>query len=599
MDVPAQKAHSAPFSTPVYTPARTLSDTTRYLCAAAYLHQEFGEAAIQEVLEDERRAVAPSFGFDLDPVVRHCLRARRLMLARDLRVTGLVIAGLLVATVPTVCWLGIGAFMRAREQPSVRRLDSGARARIYAMIFLVTVLVLCFAGSLGFALTMAFSLVSLQGPSVELFSASPVDLGEVWFSERVRDLGVLMFGLAPILLAVFTYLVLLHYRRESLGILVRELAPGQPARVYPTRSSRIERRLARVAASQRGNITVQESNPFIGAGTVTHGWSFAVTLREIMSRITTTGQPDPEPEDPREPVRLDPVALVRHVRAAVLRMRDSALPERERVAGLYLAPHVVADGVRDQDDPLLDPRSGMPYSEASQEALEAIIRSPQGGLRYYERIVVPMGGKRIETEDGRAVLPAQSLGFEVVAFVHLAVEGGRLYTEFMATVLPPVRREYRLPDALHEDQINSRSVRDTLGRFAADTATAPGRLVRGLRDRRRVVSRMDRASLDSQEFRAYDYGARLSVRELAAESHTRKFLQALDGWKYTKLLDRVVSEAIIDFLTDNGVDTTEFRVGVTHVHNNYGGIEVSGGQVNLGGANPTFGQTNDGSASNG
>ena len=584
MAIPSQRITSDLLSFPAYTPAETLSDTTRHLCGAAYLDTGFSDVVIREVLEDERRAVPPSFGFDLDPVVRHCLRARRLMLARDAVVTGLVLLGLVLAPGPTLGWLGVGAIVLIRKSPWARRLAPNARAGLYGVIAVLALVSACCLGAVWGPMLNGFSFSSATESAFDQSISEPTE----------TDLyGILLLSFfLPLALGFVTFLLLLRFRRQTYEILVRELAPERPVQQWAVSNGRIERRLNRIAAGQRGNITVQESDPFLGAGNVMHGWSFAITLRTAKS---SGGLPGPGPSGwgpagSGEPVRLDAVELVTHVRDAVLRMRDSALPERERVAGLYPVPHVVADGVRRQEDPLLEPRSSMPYSMASDEALEAIIRTPQGGLRYYERFVVPLGGKRIDADDGKMVLPAQSLGCEVAVFVHLAVEGGTLYAELMATLLPPVQRRYQLADMLNEDRLTSRAVRDTLRGFAGDTAGAPSRLVGGLRRNRNILRRMNEASQDSQEFRAYDYGARLSVREFAAEPDVHKFLQALDGWKYVKLLDRVVSEAIIDFLTDHGVDTTEFRAGVAYVHNQFGGIDISGGQVNLGGANVSFTQ---------
>ena len=58
--------------------------------------------------------------------------------------------------------------------------------------------------------------------------------------------------------------------------------------------------------------------------------------------------------------------------------------------------------------------------------------SPQGGLRHYLRAVIPASGKEIRTPDGRLVLPAQDSGIGVTAFIHLAAEGGMLYTSSCA-----------------------------------------------------------------------------------------------------------------------------------------------------------------------
>ncbi|MEU8817645.1 hypothetical protein [Actinoplanes sp. NPDC048796] len=58
-------------SMPSSMPGTTLNDATRQLCGAPYLDTGFANDVIREVVEPERKAVPPSYGFDLDPVVRH------------------------------------------------------------------------------------------------------------------------------------------------------------------------------------------------------------------------------------------------------------------------------------------------------------------------------------------------------------------------------------------------------------------------------------------------------------------------------------------------------------------------------------------------
>ena len=68
------------------------SQVTQYLCASAHLDEKFAREVIRNVVEEEHRAVAPSFGVDLVTVVRHCLAARDRKVVRDLFLTMLAIA---------------------------------------------------------------------------------------------------------------------------------------------------------------------------------------------------------------------------------------------------------------------------------------------------------------------------------------------------------------------------------------------------------------------------------------------------------------------------------------------------------------------------
>jgi hypothetical protein len=61
-----------------HTPAQRvrMQNATRYLCCAAYLDEALSREIVKEYLYDEHRAVVPSSGFDIRPVLAHCLHAR-------------------------------------------------------------------------------------------------------------------------------------------------------------------------------------------------------------------------------------------------------------------------------------------------------------------------------------------------------------------------------------------------------------------------------------------------------------------------------------------------------------------------------------------
>ena len=78
----------APPSIPVITRATAgeaykKSESSRLLCAAAYLNSAFRRQAIKKYIEETHKAFAPSFGIDLATVVRHCLLAEKKMKLRE------------------------------------------------------------------------------------------------------------------------------------------------------------------------------------------------------------------------------------------------------------------------------------------------------------------------------------------------------------------------------------------------------------------------------------------------------------------------------------------------------------------------------------
>jgi hypothetical protein len=83
-----------------------VAETTRYLCAAAYLDKRFADEVVLYVLQEEYRAVAPSYGVDIVPVICHCLAARRRRLLHDSILTSLVLGMLPLLFIPGVSLVG-------------------------------------------------------------------------------------------------------------------------------------------------------------------------------------------------------------------------------------------------------------------------------------------------------------------------------------------------------------------------------------------------------------------------------------------------------------------------------------------------------------
>src|SRR6266536_2583476 len=110
-------------------PDPTTSAATRYLCVGAHVDPQFADRVIHDVLEERHRAVCPSRGIDLVPIVRHCLAARRRRLARDLAILAVLAASVVVSPVPTAtltltAWSGWWLHRLAR-QLSRRAFDPG------------------------------------------------------------------------------------------------------------------------------------------------------------------------------------------------------------------------------------------------------------------------------------------------------------------------------------------------------------------------------------------------------------------------------------------------------------------------------------------
>ncbi|HEY0696464.1 MAG TPA: hypothetical protein VGD43_01485, partial [Micromonospora sp.] len=380
--------------------------------------------------------------------------------------------------------------------------DWRVRSSVYVLAFLVvSVAVVLISVILGRALGL---------PPGEVL------LGETW-GATLRPDGLATDGsghlirlglLVGMVMAVYTGWRMWVYRTiaEDLGSGEQHQLPNPPAR------RTVRDRLRRVSAAQWGNIALQaHRHPFLGAGMIVHSWSMSLELR----------RPD------GSAITVDPVELKEHIQARLEAMRGSELAEQEQISSLIVFDHIVATGERRPSDPLIDPAGRVPYSKASPEAIKAIIRHPQGSLRYYLRVVVGAEGRDVRIDD-ELVTAAQDQEISVSAFVYVAVEGGMLYLEFVAAVLPPIHERLHVIDRMIPERIVGRAVGDALNRGFLALAAAPVELGSTLSTLLLHGRRQARADVENQGYRTYDYGARISVRELASAPDLQNHLQKLD-----------------------------------------------------------------------
>lgn len=578
------------FTHPAAYPASPqLDDATRRLCAGAYLDEGFAYEVIQETTEDDFRAVPPSLGFDLEPVIRHSFRARRLLLNRDLLLSGILLTGLVLVPGMVIAWVSFAAavlwWRQNRKRPVAER-----RFGVVVGLFAFAVAAFCCLSYLSPLLLLVTA--TDQGGTTGAYGypngypdSSPTASLDSQLSGLFNAVLLLLLFLLPLALAAATVAVLIGSRISVFRALTRALAPGSTASPPNLPSGRISHRVAWIAGAQRGNVALHSKNPFLGCGRQVTLWSMALVL-----------QGRPVPPNPSRPIPADEGdegTAGRHerngrfqrdaefdlgaisaremhslVRQSVRRLSDESLPVNQRVPGVYVLDRVVADGERYQGDPLIDPRSATPLEMAVPQAMAAIIDHPQGGVRYYQQMLIGVDGRAVHLPDGRPVLPPQPQDIIVSAHLHIAVEGGKLYVEFLGTVLPPIRRKFNQVNRLRPDAspMLTRAMPEILWAWV-DSVRAPLRALNYLRQMVASSSRSDSARRDVLQFRSYDHGARLSVRELGAEQWPVTFLQDLDAFKYIKLVEKTVLETALDYLDRQGVDTSEYRAQMTHIQN--------------------------------
>ncbi|HEY0719246.1 MAG TPA: hypothetical protein VGD68_16660 [Streptosporangiaceae bacterium] len=528
--------------------ATQVSNATRYLCAAAYLNPGFANVVLGELVAS-RRAVVPSLDIDLGPIIRHCLSARKLQLTRDLVLTVLLIAGLFFATLPVIAVLAL-AFLLA-FLPGIQWDRKSMGVKLLAGVGLMA--------TVGTFVILWIGLALLNQVSRTVPHFGPLATGA----------GIVIAGL--IFLALIS-VTMVAYSYNKFTILGEQLDPGAVVRRTERAEEWVESRIAEVEAAQGGNVTLYSGeNPFIGTGKRQRVWSIAIELNRAHSSNRWV-QPEARGYAP-----IDPVELHQVIRERLLRLKDPDLPGNERISALAVDHHVVGEGQRRWDSPLIDPSARRPYSQASPEAIDALIRHPQAGMRYYQRVSVSDEGQEVWANQ-RLVIGSADQEVGISAFIYTAVEGRMFYLEFVSTVLPPIHRSYHVIDMLPKISSVTFLAKVLLGAASsafADMVAAPARLLSTLRRmmRERRSFRQEIASAD--DYLLTDMGARLSVRELGAERSPHTYLQKLDAEKYIKIIERLVTDTVLDFLVAKGVDASAYRNDAQMVINS--GVMISGG----------------------
>nr|WP_055529348.1 hypothetical protein [Streptomyces graminilatus] len=517
-------------------------DVTRYLCAAAYVDERFADRVVEDVLADDAGAVAPSPDVDLVAVARHCLAAQDLRHARDLRLTGAFAAVALLAPL----WLVFPALLLAiatsasRPRPSLatrgQRLP-GARILI------------------GTGLTAAAAIL-LAFPVAVALSALPVPGFVSWL------LGTYLAGVPAVLVSVgataFAYATVARHDLDTDRLLrttmTRETFSRQPTPSVPRRVW-IARRLAVVKEARDGNVTVYSGFlPFVGYARADSTWSLAVPLLPADDTPADRSRPT-ERSRPAEPEAFTVVELVDHVRKQLRAVAEHGGAEgtadvHQAVAdlrSLTVEDRVFVDGTTIGDDPRFTATTGLtPAARLSAEEVRDIMLRPTGTVRHHLAVHVPLWGGD--------VVPS--------VFLHFSTEGRTLHLHCGNHVLGPVAAAYHVVDRLRDPLTPERRrglLAESLPRTAPAFFGAPSRALR----QARFEARRNRRTADEltalEQDPVFDYGARLSVRELALSPSYHNYFQVVDAGRITAAVERHTLAAIREFLDARGYDITDFR----------------------------------------
>lgn len=533
------------------------TDATRYLCAAAYLDEAFAQAVLDEVLRQPHRAVAPSHGISLGPVIRHCLAAQRRRLLRDSIVAVAIVVGLL-ASFSTGLGVIVTFFAAWLIVRAVRLL--GARQPVAAIVYFVV-------GTSLLSLLMFAVLIPIllsagsEGLDPFLFLGLPV-------LPQVGPLRLLLW--LVLLLGIWaTYFA---YRTSVHSTIALDLTPqGFDPQRAPSVDPGHEQRLAYIEQAQRGNVTVYSqqigSRPFIGFGEVTQEWSLAAPLIPAASESPqifdylaggggsngVTAAPDTSPVIP-----FDIEELYEAIRSGMAELSDPRLPPDEVVPQLSVRDRIFVAGQLSPSSPFLD--QSQPRYRLADQDIKHLQRAERGPVRHYQSVRMAAWGGELE----------------VTTFFHATVRGRMLYVEFIATVVPGIRAAYHEIDTYNRLDLASgvRAAVNAVGDVFRSPLALLAVAASGLDAIRRALDGNSEANRINRQL-MFDYGCRSSVRELAADFRNTPRLQLYDANERVSVVERRLLQVLVSFLQEHHYDVSAVAGQAATVINNSTAISNS------------------------
>jgi hypothetical protein len=168
----------------------------------------------------------------------------------------------------------------------------------------------------------------------------------------------------------------------------------------------------------------------------------------------------------------------------------------------------------------------------------------------------------------------------VSIFLRLTKNGQCLFAEVSYFLLTPIDPKLKTVDTL----LSAPSIRQTISFFMETIIVTPFHLVWApLAIGHRILSAYGAWQQERETERSiednplFDYGAEQSIRVQHSSKSYHSYFQKLDKEMYIKLIERTVLDAMIVFLDEKNVDTSDLRERQTSILNN--GVIVTGGAV--------------------
>ncbi len=302
-----------------------------------------------------------------------------------------------------------------------------------------------------------------------------------------------------------------------------------------------------ISTSEQNLVVYQGFSPFVGAGFDLGGWSFAVDVTRPKDSL--------ENETRTVPFKIPELYARLQEKLGSLGFQGLSIKDCLFVNGTDLG----------RDRSILHSIYGRPVQQVNPETMKRYATEDSSRIRHYQWIRVHDWGNDLILSH----------------FLRCSLKAKNLFVEFDRFLLTPLESQYRQVDSLPP-----RSWGSVLALGAGSLISGPilaaiawlVLLAKGLEFVNRFLGFGDRRRRSEiKNNPLFNYGVAASIRESLNGPWFVHYFQKLDKEMYAKILEREILDAIIEFLDDHNIDTSEFKERETTILNS--GIIVQGGNV--------------------
>jgi hypothetical protein len=529
------------------------SAATRHLCTGVYVDRSFRDLVIRKIHNDSRRRVAPSYGFDLVPVVQHAWRSWYLDTGLQLAIVSCLVNGLVrgsqFAVVLVVWALLVCSMLRVaarivaetfraqvaavaegwverrkfRTRPETPRSLLLKRKRLLKVVLagcvVVVVTPIVVSNLLGLSLSEALPAATTIG-CVLVTTAALVGVLRQLLLNAIHGAE----SLRPTTLT----------RREQ----VIDEQQSHPCVIY--HRSEPKEGADPLNFSARDD----EPSPFLGSGKLIHRWLPPMTIQ-----LLRPGPGDMEQREYTTPP-FAAHALVERLRSVLQQLGTD--PGAENLPGLQVRDRIyIAEADISVDRSLL-------CDKLDKLNLRQVINDHRSAAHHFLEISVPIAGGELVT----------------TVLLRVSVKGRCLSLDVATCALTRTPHEYQVIDAFAEHGTSAvlRSAVRSVFALPVDVtrlwslAEIPVVLARAwwaVKDRTHVPRR------------GITVGARVAIRVEKADDWQDAQLDETTIYDHMKIIEQRILKVTEDFLEAHDVDTSAFEKQATNI--------INSGVLNMGG----------------